>query len=190
MLRVLGGNPTHIPLTHHQVMWPSLTSIDDGYYQKSMDIIYPMNTLLYLAHQISPKKYKCQQSSQTLWPWNFNLYCIQTRIFTAPSAFRSFPNNCQPFGAYKMADMLTCVSVFRVDNASTAFHHSPGGWAAELFMAFPFMACCSVSHELLAKIPDSYYEPLKPMRLHLLWHNIHITSLVLDHMESSLLNLA
>lgn len=130
------------------------------------------------------------KSSQTLLPWRYKSHSNRTRFFTAPSAFRSFPNNCQFFGAYKMADKLTCVSVLRVDHASTAFHHSPGGWAAELFMAFPFMACCSVSHELLGKIPDSYYEPLKPMRLHLLWHNIHITSLVLDHMESSLLNLA
>lgn len=80
-------------------------------------------------------------------------------------------------------------SVLRVNNASAAFHHSPGG-VEKLFMASPFMACCSLSRELLGKIPDSYYEPLKPMRLHLLWHNSHITSLVLDHMESSLLNLA
>ena len=93
-----------------------------------------------------------------------------------------------------MAAMPPCVSAFRVNNARAAFHHNPGGveklFMASLFMASLFMACCSVSHELLGKIPDSYYEPLKPMRLHLLWHNTHITSLVLDHMESSLLNLA
>lgn len=89
-----------------------------------------------------------------------------------------------------MADALPRLSVFRVGHASTVFRHSPGGWVAKLFMAFPFMACCSVSHELLGKIPDCYYEPLKPMRLHLLWPNVHITSLVLDHMEISLLNLA
>ena len=88
-----------------------------------------------------------------------------------------------------MAAMPPHVSVFRVNNARAAFHHNPGG-VEKLFMASLFMACCSVSRELLGKIPDSYYEPLKPMRLHLLWHNIHITSLVLDHMESSLLNLA
>lgn len=91
--------------------------------------------------------------------------------------------------AHKMAAMPPRVPVLRVNSAREAFPHNCGG-AEKFFMASLFMACCSVSHELLGKIPDSYYEPLKPMRLHLLWHNIHITSLALDHMESSLLNLA
>lgn len=185
MLRVWGDNSIHIPLAHHQVTRPRLMTIG-----KVHEYHLPQKHSALPCSSKSPKKRERQQSSQTLLARNCKLYSIQTRLFPAPSAFRSFPDNCQSFSAYKMADTLTCVSVFRVDNASTAFHHSPDGWAAELFMASPFMASCSVSHELLGKTPDSYYEPLKPMRLHLLWHNIHITSLVLDHMESSLLNLA
>lgn len=158
--------------------------------------IYHTNTLFSLPHWISPRSTTVFKNLVTLElqiahfleisPRN----SLSFRIFPKYDANPSVPLRSAGEPAYKMADVLPCLSVFTVDNASTAFHHTPGGWVAKLFMAFPFMACCSVSHELLGKIPESYYEPLKPMKLHLLWHKIHITSLVLDHMEGSLLNLA